>query len=122
MCDVKAGSGRTAPAPKWLLLYGVALLMVAGVMGIDAASSLGAVRPVLEVILAGVGFASMTLWIRSNRAALDLQSWCECASTKTVMRIVPSRRPASFRVGAAPPPGTPVREYEDVDAETLSVR
>jgi hypothetical protein len=79
--------------PSWLRLYGVALLMLAALVAVDVISAAGGLRTALEVTVALGGFGAMAGWARRNRAALDLQDWCECASAKTILRVIPSHRP-----------------------------
>ena len=89
------------------MLYGLAFLMLATLAAVDALPAFGTARPVLECVLALGGCACMAAWTRRNSAALDLQDWCECATEKTVMRIIPSHRRESVLIAASHPP--PVR-------------
>lgn len=117
MCDARAVSARTMAIarPSWLRLYGVALLMLAALVAVDVISAAGGLRTALEVTVALGGFGAMAGWARRNRAALDLQDWCECASAKTILRVIPSHRP--FTATAPDPAAPPRRRYEDVEEE-----
>ena len=46
----------------------------------------------LECALVVVGFVAMARWARGNREQLDRLEWCDCASSRVTMRVIPSRR------------------------------
>jgi len=54
-------------------------------------------RTLLECGLVLVGFAAMVQWTRRNRAALDHLDWCECASSRMTVRVIPSGREHAAR-------------------------
>lgn len=107
MCDTTTRSrrARSIPRPRWALLYGLVSLAVAGLAVIEVAAPLGAVGTGLGCGLALGAFAAMALWVRRNGAALDLQEWCECASARVTVRVIPSRRPELPVSMPAEPPG-----------------
>ena len=95
MCEAHA-SAKSSPAAgrlRWGVLYGVVLPQLVALLLVALAGPGGAAGTVLDWML-GVGtFAGMALWIRASRTALDLQSWCSCASASVTVRIIESRRP-----------------------------
>ena len=48
----------------------------------------------------------MALWVHSNRAAVDLQDWCDCAGRTMTIRVIESHRPAG-------PTDPPVPEWAE---------
>ncbi|HEX9822534.1 MAG TPA: hypothetical protein VGD07_23290 [Methylomirabilota bacterium] len=66
----------------------------------------------LRVVLALAAVAAMAVWIRSNRTALDLQQWCECAAATITVRVIPSPGPA-----IAVPPDAPVARAPERDED-----
>ncbi len=95
MCDVTARSrrARTTPHPRWDLLYGLAVVEVGALLGIETVVSSSVPRIVLRGGLALAAFVAMAVWVRLNRVALDGQDWCDCAASTISMRVIPSRRP-----------------------------
>ena len=43
--------------------------------------------------------ATMSVWLRANRPAFDLQNWCDCAGQRMTIRVIESRLP---RLTASP--------------------
>lgn len=113
MCDVATRSRRveTAPRPHWGQLYGLLLVTMAtfGVTEVVAPSGL---RTALRCCLSLAAFGVMALWVRRNRAAFDLQEWCDCAPTKTTMRVIPSHR-RELTIARRPPVVAPSPEVEE---------
>jgi hypothetical protein len=102
MCDVtttRAARGSAIGRPRWGLLYAAMLSQLAGLVAIEAVNSPPAIGLALRVVLTLSVFATMSIWIRANRCALDLQNWCACAGQHMTIRVVESRRPQP----AAPP-------------------
>jgi hypothetical protein len=91
MCE---RSSRSIPHPRWGWLYGVTLSPLAVLAVVEAATPPTVFRSVLRYALALTAVAGMTLWLRANRAAFDLQAWCDCASATVTLRVIESRRPA----------------------------
>ena len=109
---------KTPPRPGWGELYALAGLMLGALLLVQVLVAVDVERTVLQCGLVLGGFAAMVHWTRRNRAALDRLDWCDCASSRVTMRVVPSRReePARARhAGAARP-----RDAEPVET-TLAV-
>ncbi len=113
MCETAVSS---IPRPRWGLLYGATFPQLAALAVVEAASPPNAVRTALRCVLALGAFAGMAAWVRSNRAAFDLQDWCDCAGQKVTVRVIESRR-------AAPPalPPDPERPAPDWAEEEYEV-
>jgi len=89
-------SGSTAAQrPRWGLLYGTTFPPLVALVVLEVAGPSGAARVMLRVVLALATFAAMAVWVRSNRPALDLQQWCDCAAASVTMRVIPSHRAAA---------------------------
>jgi hypothetical protein len=71
--------------------------MVAVLAGVEASGAPEGVRTPLDCGIVLAGFAVTRLWVGRNRAALDLQEWCVCASEHVTVRVIPSRRAARPR-------------------------
>ena len=52
----------------------------------------------LRYLLALSVFLAMAAWLRANRAAFDLQDWCDCAGPQMTVRVIESRRPRPVAV------------------------
>jgi len=78
--------------PHWALLYTVTLPQLAALGAVEAAHSPHPIRVTLRCLLALGVLATMAVWLRSNRPALDLQNWCDCAGQQMTVRVVESRR------------------------------
>ena len=100
MCDtrVRPARARKTPQPRWTLLYGLAFSTLGAVAAVGVIPLPGAWQAALRSGLGIGGFAAMAMWVRLNRAALDLQDWCECAGSKITVRVIPSDRPEPERV------------------------
>jgi hypothetical protein len=104
MCDTTMGARPQSGRPRWAALYAVTLLPLSGLGIVGAAGPQHALRALACCFLAALAsFAGMAWWLRANRAALDLQEWCECASRTITTRVIESRRPALVT-----PPESPV--------------
>lgn len=103
----RAWAGR----PRWGWLYGVTLPWLAGLAGVEAAGPAGLPRIALRVAMTHGAVTAMGIWIRANRAALDLQDWCDCASETVTVRVIPSR---AIALPPRPPdvPLVRIQEYE----------
>jgi len=95
MCDTthRGVQGSAVARPRWGLLYGTALPQLAALGAVEVVQSPHAVRIVLRCLLALGVFATMSVWLRANRSAFDLQNWCECAPERMTIRVIESRRP-----------------------------
>src|SRR5215475_3851556 len=91
MCTNEGARGSMTPArPRWLRLYALAGLMLGALLLTQALTASGTERTVLQCGLVLGGFAAMAQWTRRNRAALDHLDWCDCASSRVTMRVIPS--------------------------------
>lgn len=59
--------------PTWWLLYVIAALLVAVVGLVEMFVEGEGLRKALEIVTAVTGFGMIGLWLRLNRAALDLE-------------------------------------------------
>ena len=109
MCDVnyRVEGSKTSPRPRWGRLYLIAGLMLGVLLVVQRLVPAGAERTALQSGLVLAGFAAMMQWARRNRAALDHLDWCDCASSRVTMRVIPSGRaePARTRRAGAWRPG-----------------
>jgi hypothetical protein len=62
----------------------------------EAAGPSTAVRTLARCALALSAFVAMAWWVRVNRAALDLEQWCDCAGRTITVRAIESHRPAAL--------------------------
>jgi hypothetical protein len=117
MCDPsqRPGGSATAPRPSWSGLYLRAGTMLVALPLVQALVAAGEARTALQCGLVLGGFAAMAQWTRRNRAALDHLDWCECASSRTTVRVIQSRDPLPVRVRH--PAARPTRDFEPVEAE-----
>jgi hypothetical protein len=94
MCDVSRRiEGSPMPSrPRWSRLYLRAGLMLAVLLAVQGLVAAGAERTALQCGLVVGGFGAMLQWARRNRAALDHLDWCECASSRTTIRVIQSGR------------------------------
>lgn len=100
MCDVTDRSRlrRATPRPRWGLLYGLVALMLGVLAAAESLASPGVLQTSVGGALALAGFAAVGVWVRSNRGALEQQSWCACAGATVTVRVIPSRRPEPERI------------------------
>jgi len=107
MCGVnhRVDGSKTPPRPRWGRLYLLAGLMLGVLLLVQALVSAGAERTALQCGLVLVGFGSMVQWTRRNGAALDHLDWCDCASSRITVRVIPSggEQPAPARYIDPPP-------------------
>ena len=106
MCGLteRSRGSRTTPRPQWAGLYVLVMLMLAALAVVEALVSPGAKLSMLRCGLVLGGFGTMARWTRRNRAALDHLDWCDCASARVTMRLIPSRRGEPVRAADAPTP------------------
>src|SRR5262245_8979899 len=95
MCQgaVSSGRGSAVAAPRWGLLYAGTVPQLAALGVLEAAHSPHLLRIALRCLIAVGLFATMSLWLRTNRPALDLQDWCDCAGAQVTVRVIESHRP-----------------------------
>ena len=122
MCEVteRSGSPRVLARPRWGGLYALAGLMLAALATAQALVPQGAELTALQCGLVLAGFATMVGWTRRNRAALDRLDWCECASARVTVRVIPSNRCQRVRVMVADAP-EPVEAQSPVEVELEEV-
>src|SRR5262245_6054946 len=106
MCDVteRSGSHRALPRPRWGRLYALAGFMLAALAIVETLVARGAELMVLECCLTLAGFVAMVGWTRRNRAGLDRLNWCDCASARMTVRVIPSHRHERAKVTIAEAP------------------
>jgi hypothetical protein len=94
MCGVndRVEGSKTPPRPRWSRLYLLAGLMLGAMLLVQALVSAGTERTALQCGLVLGGFGSMVQWARRNRAALDHMDWCDCATSRTTVRVIPAGR------------------------------
>src|SRR5882724_12629245 len=105
MCDT---TPPTVTRPRWGALYCATLPPLATLAVVEMAGPPNAVRTILRFVLALGTLGGMALWVRANRAAVDLQDWCDCAGRTMTVRVIESRRPV-------PPPDPLVPAPEPVE-------
>jgi hypothetical protein len=105
MCDPGVGTNErgVAPRPGWGALYGLILVMVTVLAAVEASGASEGVRMPLDCGVVLAGFAVTRLWVGRNRAALDLQNWCVCASGRVTVREIASRRATRPRLASGEP-------------------
>jgi uncharacterized membrane protein HdeD (DUF308 family) len=64
---------RDEGRPRWWWLYAVGAVLVAMLGLVEPQVGEGALRTVLEVVVAIAGFSLMSVWLRVNRLALELE-------------------------------------------------
>jgi hypothetical protein len=105
MCTNEGARGSmTSPRPGWAGLYALAGLMLGALWLAQGLVTAGAERTLMQCGLVLGGFAAMVQWTRRNRAALDHLDWCECASSRVSVRVIPSGRERPARARPAPLP------------------
>jgi len=94
MCDTSEGERASATMrPRWGTLYATVFPQLAALGAAEVVHSPGAIRLALRCVLALGAFATMSLWLRANRPAFDLQNWCDCAGQRMTIRVIESRLP-----------------------------
>jgi len=74
----------------------------------------GAELTALQSGLVLAGFGAMVGWTRRNRAALDHLAWCDCASARVTVRVIPSHRRERARAAVADMPAPVEAQLEEV--------
>ena len=64
---------RGEERPRWWCLYAVGAVLVAMLGLVETEVGEGTLRTVLEVVIAVAGFGLMSVWLRVNRLALELE-------------------------------------------------
>ena len=95
MSDSTLLAGRAVTRPRWRVLYGAVCLPLAMLGIVEVAAPPAPVRTLLRLALVLGTVAAMAVWLRANRAALDLQDWCACAASTITVRVIESQRPSA---------------------------
>jgi hypothetical protein len=95
MCEIAPRTRAGASPPRWAVVYAVAAVQLTVLAIVEIASPPNPIRIVARCVLVLGTFLGLAWWVHSNRAALDLQQWCECAPRTVTVRVVPSRRPTA---------------------------
>ena len=106
MSEQRPQGSKAPPRPGWSGLYALAGLMLGALLVAQLLVAVGLERTALQCGLVLGGFAAMVHWTRCNRAALDHLDWCDCASSRVTVRMIPSGRGETARtrsVGAWKP-------------------
>ena len=117
MCDttLRATGGSRVARPHWGLLYMTAIPQLAALGAVEAIQSSQATRVALRCLLALGMFATMLVWLRANRPAIDLQDWCDCAGERMTIRVIESHRPSAVPSRPQPAPLAPVPTEEEYE-------
>ena len=118
MCDtrLRVTRGSTPGRPRWGLLYASAIPQLAALGVVEALQSPHAIRVALRCVLALGMFVTMSVWLRANRPAIDLQDWCDCAGERMTIRVVESRRPITLPLEPARLVPVPTEEEYELTA------
>jgi hypothetical protein len=119
MCDSIRFAERAVTRPRWRVLYGVVGLPLAMMGIVEVAAPPAPVRTLLRLALVLGAVAAMAVWVRGNRAALDLQDWCACAASTITVRVIESR-PPSTPPRADPLPASPAWVKKEREVEVAS--
>jgi hypothetical protein len=119
MCDSTLLAGRAITRPRWRVLYAVVCPPLAMLGVVEVAAPSTPVRTLLRLALVVGAVAAMAVWVRANRAALDLQDWCKCAASTITVRVIESRRPAASP-RSEPFPAAPTWVEEEPEVEEAS--
>ena len=99
MCET---SSRAIGRPRWGWLYAAALAPLGALAIVEVATPPNPLRIVLRSALALTALAGMAVWARANRAAFDLQNWCECAAATITVRVIESHPPMTPALPESP--------------------
>jgi hypothetical protein len=121
MCGMSERSGRSRalPRPRWGRLYALAGLLLAALAAVETLVAPGAELTALQCGLVLAGFGAIVGWTRRNRAALDHLDWCDCASARVTVRVIPSHRPERARVAAEEMPVPETLSPVEVELEEV---
>ena len=113
MCDT-AEAGSSIARPRWSRLYAAALSPLAVLAVVEVAGPPNVIRTILRCVLGLAAIAGMAIWVQRNRAALDLQDWCACASASVTVRVITldRGRPLVEPDPLSPSPAGAEREHE----------
>jgi len=114
MCDSTRLAEGAGTRPRWRVLYGVVCPPLAMLGIVEVAAPPAPLRTLLRLALVLGAVAAMAVWVRANRAALDLQEWCACAASTVTVRVIESPRP-SAPPRSDPFPASPARVEEEYE-------
>ena len=122
MCGVSEPSrrSRALARPGWGGLYAVAGLMFTALAIVETLVAPGAELTALQCGIVVAGFAGIVGWTRRSRAAFDRMDWCDCASARVTIRVIPSHRSGRTQAVAADVP-VPVEDRTPVEVEPEEV-
>ncbi|MBI2494508.1 MAG: hypothetical protein HYV94_20765 [Candidatus Rokubacteria bacterium] len=89
MCDTSRRSNGT-PRPRWGRLYAAASLGLALLATAEVVPAGAGPRLVVRCVIGFATFGAIAAWARTNRVALDLVEWCDCAGARTTVRVIPA--------------------------------
>lgn len=112
MCDAVSDDRQPMSHPRWLRLYAVTLIQLAAFAVVELAGFSAPVRTALRCLMTIGLFVGMGLWVHANRAAMNLEQWCDCASRTIAVRVIQSRRSEQPRP-IPPPVAEPIEADED---------
>jgi hypothetical protein len=118
MCDSILLAEHEVTRPRWRVLYG-AVGLALGMLGIVEVAAPAPARTLLRLALVLSAVGAMAVWVRANRAALDLQDWCACAASTITVRVIESQRP-SAPSQSDPFPISPAWVEEEREVEVAS--
>jgi hypothetical protein len=116
MCDRRPTGEGTAPRPRWVLLYLLALSTSAAAGAVSTIAGPG--RAILGLAVGVTAAFAAFRWIAANRVALDELEWCACASATVQVRVIAPH--AASVTPAEPPPDRPLVEARDDRLATLA--
>lgn len=92
MCD-RLGPHH-APRPRWGSLYTIVGTAAVATAAARTALPVSLLRGAMLLAIPLLTGAALALWVATNRVALDLAGWCDCAGSAVRVRVI----------DAAPPP------------------
>jgi hypothetical protein len=104
MCETATGARGAVGRPRWAALYAVTLPQLTVLLAVEGAAPSHAIRTLAECAVAVGTCLVMAWWLRANRAAFDLQRWCECAPGTIRVRVIESPRRAPTEPLGSPGP------------------
>jgi hypothetical protein len=94
--------------------------MLTALAAVETLVAPGAELTALQCGLVLAGFGAIVGWTWRNRAALDHLDWCECASARVTVRVIPSHRRERARVAGEEMP-VPIETQSPVEVELEEV-
>ena len=91
MCTTPASRSQP-PSPQWRALYAIFAAMFCG-LAVTVLGTSPLTRAAVGFATAVLTLAALAWWLSVNRVALDLASWCECASGTVIVRTIGAAAP-----------------------------